>query len=466
MAIENTHFGSDKINSILENSKRIFFIGIGGVSMSSLAHITAMSGFFVSGSDRNETAITKKLADNGIKVFKGHSAENINGADAVVYTVAIGEDNPEYAEAKKRGIPCISRADYLGAVMTAWANRVGISGMHGKSTCTGMCSSVYMRWADPTVLSGAEFPMMGGFYRIGNDGNFIFEACEYMDSFLDFSPTTAVILNIEPEHLDYFSGIEHICDSFSKFAALTGEKGRVVYNVHDENVIKAIENYNGSKFGFGIECDAEFSAENIGEKNGRPTFDICRNGEFVCRVELKVSGAHNIMNAMATAAVALLDGVSPEAVEKGLSEFAGIKRRMEYKGNLNGAELYDDYGHHPTELKSTIAGAKRIAADKKLIVAFQPHTYSRTKALFDDFAHAFDEADRVILAPIYAARETDDLGVSSEKLAAAIGSKAIAVASIEELAKVLAEETNENTCAVVMGAGDVCKVFDIINKEI
>ena len=465
MAIENTHFGSDKINSILEKSRKIFFIGIGGVSMSSLAHITARGGYEVAGSDRNETAITKKLTDAGIKVFKGHSAENINGADAVVYTVAIGSDNPEYTEAKNRGIPCISRADYLGAIMTAWVNRVGISGMHGKSTCTGMCASIYMRGADPTVLSGAEFPEMGGFYRIGNDGNFIFEACEYMDSFLDFSPTTAVILNIEPEHLDYFSGIDAICDSFSRFAALTGEHGRAVYNVHDENIKKVIENYSGDKIGFGIECDAEFSAENIGEKNGRPTFDITKRGEKVCHIELKIPGKHNIMNAMAAASVALLDGIAPEAVESGLNSFSGIKRRMEYKGKLNGAEVYDDYAHHPTELKSTIAGAKRIAGEKKLIVAFQPHTYSRTKALFDDFVGAFDDADRVIIAPIYAARETDDLGVSAEKLAKALGDKAKAAEDLESLAKMLENETDENTLAVIMGAGNIDKVFDIIIKE-
>ncbi len=462
MAIENTHFGSDKINSILKKSRKIFFIGIGGVSMSSLAHITARGGFEVAGSDRNETAITKKLTDAGIKVLKGHSAENVRDADAVVYTVAIGADNPEYTEAKRLGIPCISRADYLGAVMTSWENRVGIAGMHGKSTCTGMCASVYMKGADPTVMSGAEFPEMGGFYRIGNDKHFIFEACEYMDSFLDFSPTTAVILNIEPEHLDYFSDLTAIQASFAKFAALTGESGRLIYNVHDTNITPVLSGYKGDKIGFGIECDAEFSARNLGEKNGRPIFDIYRKGEFVCHIELKVPGKHNIMNAMAAASVALLDGISPEAVESGLNSFGGIKRRMEYKGILNGAELYDDYGHHPTELKSTISGAKRIAGGKKLVVAFQPHTYSRTKALFDDFTHAFDDAGTVLLAPIYAARETDDLGVSSEKLAEAMGSKAKAARSLNELAEMLVKETDENTLALVMGAGNIDEIFDII----
>ena len=464
MAIENTHFGSDKINSILKKSKKIFFIGIGGVSMSSLAHITARNGFEVAGSDRNETDITKKLSDAGIRVFTGHSAENVRDVDAVVYTVAIGADNPEYTEAKRLGIPCISRADYLGAVMTAWDNRVGIAGMHGKSTCTGMCASIYMRGADPTVLSGAEFPEMGGFYRIGSDVNFIFEACEYMDSFLDFSPTTAVILNIEPEHLDYFSGLSAIQDSFAKFVSLTGESGRVVYNLHDENITPVIEGLNVGKYGFGIECDAEFCAKNIGEKNGRPTFDIYRNGEFICHIELKVPGAHNVMNALASASVALLDGIPVDAVRNGLNSFGGIKRRMEYKGRLNGAELYDDYGHHPTELRGTIAGARRIAGDKRLVIAFQPHTYSRTKALFEDFAHAFDEADTVLLAPIYAARESDDLGVSSKKLAEAIGSKAKAAESLEELAEMLIKETDENTLAVIMGAGNIDTIFDI--KEI
>ena len=280
MSVSNTHFGAKIISEKLSCAKSVFFCGIGGINMSSLAHITAREGFTVAGSDRNETAITKKLTDAGIKVFSGHSAENVKDADAVVYTVAIGADNPEYTEAKRLGIPCISRADYLGAIMTAWKNRVGISGMHGKSTCTGMCASIYMKGTDPTVLSGAEFPEMGGFYRIGNDENFIFEACEYMDSFLDFSPTTAVILNIEPEHLDYFSDIHAIQDSFAKFAALTGERGRLIYNIHDANIAPVLAGYNGDKISFGIECDADFSAKNIGEKNGRPTFDIYRKSEF------------------------------------------------------------------------------------------------------------------------------------------------------------------------------------------
>ena len=461
MSTPNTHIGAARIADILKNSKKLFFIGIGGVSMSSLAHITKKLGFSVAGSDRNETPITERLRSEGIEIFKGHSEKNIEGSDAVVYTVAISPDNPEYAEAVRLGLPLISRADYLGYIMTSKPNRLGISGMHGKSTCTGMCACVY---TDSTVVSGAYSADMNGYYRIGSDDKFVFEACEYMDSFLDFNPTSAIILNIEPEHLDYFSGLDAINESFGKFAALTGVGGRVIYNIHDENIPSALKNYGGKKYTFGIDADsADYCAKNIVYNEGKPAFDIFKNGALLCSVKMSVAGDHNILNALATAAAADLDGISPDKISAGLESFKGVGRRMEHKGSLNGAVLYDDYGHHPTEIRATLAAARKMSESKELTVVFQPHTYTRTASLFDDFVSALSVADKVLLAPIYAARETDDLGVSSALLAKNIGEKASAFNNLEEIADKLTAYASANDFILVMGAGNVDGIFKLLN---
>jgi len=461
MSTPNTHIGASGIAEILKNCKKLFFIGIGGVSMSSLAHMTKKLGFSVAGSDRNESQITEKLRSEGIEIFGCHDAKNIDGCDAVVYTVAISPDNPEYAEAVRRSLPLVSRADYLGYIMTSKPKRLGISGMHGKSTCTGMCASVF---TDSTVVSGAYSRDMDGYYRIGKDDNFIFEACEYMDSFLDFNPTSAIILNIEPEHLDYFSGLDAIKDSFGKFAALTGEHGRVIYNIHDENIPYAIEKYKGEKISFGINDErADYCAKNVSYAGGNPVFDIFKRGKLLCRVRMSVAGDHNILNALSTAAAADLDGIAPDKISSGLESFKGVGRRMEYKGKLFGADVYDDYGHHPTEIRATLSAARKMSEGKRLTVVFQPHTYTRTASLFDDFVSSLSLADKIMLAPIYAARETDDLGVSSEKLAEKIGKSATAYNNIEEISAALTENTCENDFILVMGAGNIDGIFKILN---
>ncbi len=465
MSIENTHFGAQRIGELIAECKKIFFIGIGGVSMSSLAHMTKMRGYEVAGSDRRLGALTEKLSKNGIEIFEGHSADNVKDCDAVIYTLAIGEDNPEYVEAKRRGIPAISRADYLGYVMTGFARRLGISGMHGKSSCTGMCAAVFMAAnADPTVVSGADYPAMGGFYRVGSRESFIFEACEYKDSFLDFNPTDAVILNIELEHVDYFPNLCAVCDSFGRFAALTGEKGSVICNADDENIADALKNYKGKTVTFAINSKADFTAKNADMSSGRASFDIFKGEEKLCHVALRVPGKHNIYNALATAAAAELYGIPAEAIGRGLSEFCGIKRRMEYKGRLCGAEVYDDYGHHPTEIAATLDGARAMTKGR-LVCAFQPHTYSRTKTLFGDFVNALSAADEILLAPIYAAREPNDPEISSKRLASAIGEKATAYESVEALVSALGDKLGHGDLLVVMGAGDIDRAGDIIKYD-
>lgn len=465
MALENTHYGSAAIKEMLSGCKSVYFLGIGGINMSSLAHITHTRGFRVGGSDRRLNELTARLEREGIEIFEGHDAKNITDYDALVYTVAVSYDNPEYLCAMERGIPCISRADYLGYIMTDYKMRIGVSGMHGKSSCTSMCAEVLMRGdADPTVLSGAELSSMGGAWRTGGRDIFLFEACEYMDSFLDFEPTVAVILNIEMDHVDYFKSMDHIRTSYGKFADIAGKDGVCVANSDDADVMLAIKDYAGKTVTFGIDTDAYVRAANIRTERGRYCFSVLCDGQKYCDVKLSVFGYHNIYNALAAAAVAWLCGLDGDSVSDGLAAFVGAKRRMEYKGRCNGAELYDDYGHHPTEVKATLSGARDICKGR-LWCVFQPHTYSRTSALFDDFADALRVADRVVISDIYAARETDTLGVSAEKLADAIGERAVAADSFERAADILKSELCEGDVAVIMGAGDVWRIFEYMDGE-
>ena len=293
MATQNTHYGAEHIRNMLENKKSIYFIGIGGINMSSLAHLTYSRGYRVGGSDRTPSAITKRLEEQGIQIFYAHEAKNIDTYDAVVYTVAISPDNPEYVRATERGIPCISRSDYLGYIMTEYLRRIGISGMHGKSTCTSMCAQTLIDAnTDPTVLSGAELSAMGGAYRVGNDDNFVFEACEYMDSFLDFYPTVAVVLNIEMDHVDYFHSMEQIKRSYARFASITGSDGYAVYNCDDANVLDALSEYSGNRISFGIDSeDADLRAVNISCERGKYSFDVLDGENIFCH---KLCGVFNI----------------------------------------------------------------------------------------------------------------------------------------------------------------------------
>ena len=470
MATQNTHFGAKRISEMLLYARSVYFIGIGGINMSSLALITSLRGYKVAGSDRTPSAITHKLADSGISVNYSHDAKNIADFDAVVYTVAISPDNEEYVEAQKRGIPCISRADYLGYVMTGYRRRIGVSGMHGKSTCTSMCAQAFIRAeAEPTVISGAELAIMNGAYKIGGEEFFIFEACEYMDSFLDFNPNVAVILNVEMDHVDYFHSIEQVRSSFASFANITGTDGYTVANADDENVSLALENYKGNKITFGINDHADFRAVNINKDRGPYSFDVMAYGKFFCHVDLSVAGYHNIYNALATVAAAHLCGLSAESIANGLHSFGGAARRMEYKGRLAGcgALVYDDYGHHPTEVKTTLEGAKALCKNGgRLLCAFQSHTYTRTREFLSEFVDALSVADKVFSVDIYSARETDTLGVSAALIAEMIGERAIYCPSFDDTADAICAEAKENDVVIVMGAGDIYKVFGCLGDRL
>ena len=481
MSTPNTHEGPARILSHLEacakNHASVFFIGVGGVMMSSLALLTARAGHPVFGSDRTRTALTDTLSESGVTVLYSHDAQNIpENCGLIVYTVAISEDNPEYTEAQKRGIPCISRADYLGALMTGYIHRVGVAGMHGKSTCTSMCAQILLdAEVDPTILSGATYAPMGGAYRLGNSKeHFLFEACEYMDSFLDFNPTVAILLGAELEHVDYFKDMEQIIESFARYASLTGKDGVTVVNLDDPDIMESanralVRGKTGRLITFSAEGDpaADFTAANIQTRNGLPCFELIHRGVSMGEVAMAVPGRHQVINALAAAAAMDACGIPISAILSGLAHYVGAGRRMEYKGEINGGRVYDDYGHHPTEVKATLEGAKALCAeDGRLICVFQPHTYSRTAALYEDFLTAFDAADKVAFIDIYAAREDNIYGVSSAGLAADINTaapdRALYCPTPADAASAIREITREGDVVVVMGAGDVIKVTQIL----
>ncbi len=492
MSTPNTHEGASRITAYLKNctEKRasVFFIGVGGVMMSSLALLTYRAGHPTVGSDRAHTAVTDELEAAGIRICYGHTAENIPAdCGLVVYTVAISPDNPEYAAAHERSIPCVSRADYLGALMTDYRRRVGVAGMHGKSTCTSMCAQILLdAEVDPTILSGATYAPMGGAYRLGESKeHFLFEACEYMDSFLDFNPTVAVLLGAELEHVDYFKDMEQIRESFARFASLTGAAGVTVVNADDEDILESAHRAlarekTGRLITFSADGKepADFYARNIRTEGGLPCFELMAHGETWGEVRMAVPGRHQVINALAAAAAMDACGIGREAILSGLTHYIGAGRRMEFKGYVNrasggasgGAPVYDDYGHHPTEVKATLEGAKSLCtaecAEGRLICVFQPHTYSRTANLYPQFLTAFDAADHVLLLDIYAARETNTYGVSSEGLVndlnTATPGKAHYCPSPEHAADAIRSLAREGDSVVIMGAGDVIKVTEIL----
>ena len=459
MALENTHFGYENIRKLIgSGKKRIFFAGIGGVSMSSLAKICLLRGHDVAGCDRTESDLTRRVEKEGAKVYYESRPEFADDADLIVYTVAMSADDPVVARAAATGKPLVSRADFLGYVMMDWPDRLGICGMHGKSTTTAICASVFSEAGlDPTVFGGARMMATGECNMIGGGDHFIFEACEYMGSFLDLSPTLPVVLNIEMDHPDYFKSMDMIIDHF---AAFIKKAGRAVVNGDDANALAAASRAGVTPVTFGKDGRCDYTVKNVAVGPRSSSFDVLCRGETLFRAEIPVPGEHIAADALAAAAAAHVSGVSPEAIAKGLSAYRGIKRRLEYVGKTPaGADVYDDYAHHPTELSATLKTAARMGYGR-MYVAFQPHTFSRTKELFGDFADALAGSGSagILLLPIYPARETDDLGVSSAMLAEAVkerGGAASAAGGLDDAARKIREEAGAGDCVLVAGAGDI-----------
>ena len=446
-----------------QTKEHIYFIGIGGISMSGLAEILASRGHQVSGTDVKETAVTKHLQSLGIHINFGHRAENItDDITLVVYTAAIHDDNPELRAAHEKGIRIMDRAHLLGQIMDEYHDSVAVSGTHGKTTTTSMVSEILLAAEkDPTITVGGILPTIGSNLRIGNSPYFVAEACEYFDSFLQFNPFIAIILNVESDHLDYFKTLENIRRSFHAFAQRVPDKGLLAISEKIDNVEELTDGLTCHVETFGLSEKANWRAENIvHEADGRNSFDVYHNSAFFTTIHLHIPGEHNITNALAAIAASAFLGAAPEDCVKGLHHYTGTERRFQLKGKKDGITVIDDYAHHPTEIKAALAAAQNVQHNTTWCV-FQPHTFSRTRFLFDEFGEAFGDADDIIIADIFAARETDDGTVSAAQLAdriAQTGKSARYVGDFAAIEAYLREHCKSGDLLMTVGAGDVYKI--------
>lgn len=441
----------------------IYFIGIGGISMSGLAEIVKKENFKVSGSDMKESALTDHLTSLGIQVFIDQRAENLSeDVDVVVYTAAIHQDNPEYAEAMRRNLPMLTRAQFLGQLMKNYQTPIAVAGTHGKTTTTSMLSHILLQAdTDPTLSIGGILKAIDGNIRVGGSRYFLTEACEYTNSFLSFYPKIGIILNIDADHLDFFKDLEDIRNSFHKFATLLPEDGTLIISSDIEGLSDFTKDLTCNIITFGSSASSDYSADSITfDELGRPTYTLVKNGESVSQITLAVTGIHNVYNSLSAIAAADLLGISLDDTKKALLTFSGTERRFEYKGELGGVTIVDDYAHHPTEIKATLNAAKNYP-HKHLWCVFQPHTYTRTKALMKEFAEALSLAENIVLAEIYPARETDNLGISSQTLAQEIeklGKPCHYFSSFDEIETFLLENCVAGDLLITMGAGDVVNI--------
>lgn len=445
----------------------VHFIGIGGINMSALAEICINKGYKVTGSDMQESHLVNHLRDLGATVHIGQRKENISDdINLVVYTAAISNDNEEFQEAKKKNILMINRAAFLGQIMREYKNSIAVAGTHGKTSTTSMLSTIFdYAETDPTILVGGNLSTIGGNVRIGNSEHFITEACEYVDSFLNFNPLISIVLNIEEDHLDYFSGIEEIKASFNKFGKLLPEEGYFIVNGDNENANDIMYEVEANIIKFGQRADNDAIISEIKYDNdGYAMFNLKYKGINLGSFDLSVYGLHNVYNATAAILVAIVSGLEVDTIKKAIKTYTGVGRRFEKKGNYNGALIIDDYAHHPTEVKAALAAAKTLKKNK-LWVVFQPHTYSRTRALLDEFAEAFYAADKVIITDIYAAREKDPGDISSKNLVEKLYQNnvdAMYMPTFEEISEFLKENLEEDGLLLTCGAGPVNKVGEAL----
>ena len=446
----------------------IHFIGIGGISMSGLAEILLEEGFTITGSDSKESPLTRRLEEKGARVYYGQKASNIEsepGIQVVVYTAAIHPDNPEFKAAKEKNLPMLTRAELLGELMRNYKEAVAVSGTHGKTTTTSMITDILLAAdTDPTISVGGILKDIGGNIRVGGPDLFVTEACEYKASFLKFYPYIGIILNIDADHLDYYRDINHIEDTFKKFSDLIPDDGYLVGCAEDPRVVEVLNYAKCKTLSYGFD-KGDVTAGNISFNNkGCATFTVFHHHKELFDVTLSTTGRHNILNALATICTSLILEIPNEAVINGLAACKGAHKRFEYKGEFNGATIIDDYAHHPVEIAATLNTAKLIPHNKVYCV-FQPHTYTRTKTLFDDFTTCFKDSDELILMDIYAAREKDTGLVSSDELGDSIRAKGfncINLHSHEEVANYLKNKVKKDDLVLTVGAGDVVKVGELL----
>jgi UDP-N-acetylmuramate--alanine ligase len=448
------------------DEKKVHFIGIGGISMSGLAMILMTWGIQVSGSDRTDSGILERLRKLGADVHIGHKAGLHEGASLVVYTSAIPDNNAELMAARASGMPVIRRAELLKRIMNQYDKSIGITGAHGKTTCTSMTATIlYKCNKNPTIHIGAGLPLIGGSVRVGGSGIFVTEADEYKESFLAFPPTIAVILNIDADHLDYYRDIEHIADSFGKYVSMLPEDGFCIVNGDDDRAVSLLKHAKCASATFGLSEGCMWRAVNIStDERGGHSFDLLKGGAFACRVSLSVPGRHHVYNALAAIAAAHCCDVEPQCAAEQLAEFRGADRRFQRIGESGGAVIYHDYAHHPAEIRATLDAAS-LLPHNRLWLVFQPHTFTRTKALFNDFVESFDKADRIVLLDIYAAREDNPGDISSAILCDAVNrrdglGRCGYASGFDEAAAIVKAERQPGDLIFTVGAGDVEKLSE------
>ena len=454
----------------LKPYKHIHLIGIGGVSMSGIAEILHACGFIVTGSDASQSENTDRLIKNHIPVKIGHDLENLEKANLVVYSAAINKDDVELVRAKELNIPMIERGTFLGILTKSFKNTICISGTHGKTTTTSMISLCFLEAGkDPSIQVGAYLKQLDANYRVGKSDYFIIEACEYVESYLKLFPKVEVILNIDNDHLDYFGSLENIVTSFSNYIKLIPDDGLLVINWDDDNCRKIAKYTNAKVLTYGIKNEnANFVARNIVfNNNGFPTFDVYYNNTFYKTITLSIPGMHNVMNALACIAVCYNYGLEREDIKNALLKYTGAHRRFEYKGSFNDVNVYDDYGHHPTEIIATSNALKQKKYNKSWVI-FQPHTYSRTKNLLNDFANALINFDNIIVTDIYAARETNTYNISSKDLVdriTSLGRKALYIQDFDKIVKYVKENAKPGDIVLTLGAGTVTNIGPMLVEQ-
>ncbi len=454
--------------SSLSRNKYIYFVGIGGISMSSLAHILLDRGFRVAGYDRERTELTAMLEGLGAKIYYSTDKAHIENCQAAVYSAAFGNEHPEIVNINAAGIPMYSRADLLGSIAKEYKNSIGVAGTHGKSSTTAMIYSVFNaeKGCSPTVLDGAVITELSSQYKIGSGDTMIFESCEYKDSFLSFFPHIAVVLNVSLDHTDYYHSIQQMTNSFSKFICNSGSDGYAVINLDSPYAMQALNGYTGNVITFspsGNEDADCFVKECTYERGIAKNLTVSICGKEITGLELSVPGKHSVANALAAVCCAHICRLSEDAVRTGLKSYSGIKRRFEYKGRFCGADVYSDYAHHPDEIKATLSTAK-LMQKKRIVTVFQPHTYSRLHDLFDDFAASFGDSDLTVFAETYSAREVNTYGVSPASLCDKIP-RSIYLPTFDKIEEYLRQNLCEGDLLIIMGAGNIDLLSKIVEKS-
>ena len=449
-------------DKIIERIKRIHMVGIGGSGMCPLAEILHSKGYILSGSDNNESDPLKRIRALGIPVFMGHNASNVEGAELLVYSAAIGVDNPEIVAAKEQGIPTMERSHLLGALTRCFDNVIGVCGTHGKTTVTSMITQILLlNKMDPTAVIGGRLPLINSNGIAGKSQTMVCEACEFVDTFLQMSPDIAVLLNIDNDHLDYFKTMDRLVLSFRNFLEMSS---KCYINGDDLLVKDAVKDLEKEIVTFGFGESNDYHPLNIHPGKFGFGFDVIKNNEKLVSVELRAPGRHNVLNALAAFAVCYEQGVSADGIKEALEKFTGAGRRFEFLGEYNGFTLADDYAHHPTEIKATLNAAKQLKY-QNVIAVFQPFTFSRTALLKDEFIDALSVADKVIMTPIMGSREVNTYGISSEVIADKLPC-AVVVDGFENIADKIIETAKAGDIVITMGGGDIYKAAHIVQEKL